>query len=126
MIYLASPYTHPSKEVEANRARCAATVAAHLCSLGFHVFSPIAYGHALRAFGPLPGNWEYWQIFDTYMVKACSTFAVLPINGWRESIGVGNERLIASRLGREEVMLDPYNVAASVETLKRLESAWRI
>jgi hypothetical protein len=125
MIYLASTYTHPSKDVEASRAACASAVAARLCSLGLHVFSPIAYTETLRMHGPLPGDWAYWAVFDTHMIAVCSTFAVLTIDGWLTSKGLTEEREIARRLGRDEIMVDPYNCEANVPTLQRAEAKWR-
>ena len=98
LVYLASPYSHPNPSVRAARHHAACRCTAAMMRDGLHVFSPIVHGYALETHG-LPGNWEYWEIYDRLMLSRCDELAVLCLPGWRESVGVRAEIDIAGRLG---------------------------
>lgn len=106
LVYLASPYSHPSPEVRQARYEAACRATATLMRWGFHVFSPIAHSHGPALYG-LPGDWEYWQAFDLAMLEKCDRFAVLRLDGWQESRGVEAELKRARELEMPMAFLDP-------------------
>jgi len=97
LIYLASPYSHPDKQVREQRFQAACQQAATMMKAGELVFSPIAHTHPIAAFG-LPGDWAFWQRYDRMMLSRCDELAVLPLDGWQKSIGVQAEIAIAKTL----------------------------
>ena len=106
MIYLASPYTHPDPAVREARFRAACRQAAEMFRCGIPVFSPIAYSHAIAAHG-LPLEWDFWERFDQAFLKICSEVWVLTLDGWRESRGVQAEIVLARRMGKPVMLVEP-------------------
>ena len=106
MIYLASPYSHPDSGVREQRFHQACYAAAQLLASGLTVFSPIVHGHPLVAHG-LPTDWPFWERFDRDHLVRCDEVVVLMLEGWRESVGVAAEILIAGELGKPVRYLDP-------------------
>jgi hypothetical protein len=100
LIYLASPYSHPSRAVRAARFDAACMAAARLVADGAMVFSPIAHTHPILLCGGLPTDWTHWERFDHRMIAACDEMAVLMLVGWRQSTGVQAEIRIAGELGK--------------------------
>ena len=99
MIYLASPYSHPDQAVREQRFRDVCKVAADMMQHGEQVFSPIACSHPIAEFG-LPKDWEFWEVFDRWFIERCEEFAILTLDGWKESKGVTAETQIAKELGK--------------------------
>jgi hypothetical protein len=121
MIYLGSPYSHKEPAVQHKRFLRVADFTLKMTCAGLHVFSPIAYSGALSRVGRLPGSWEYWAAFDSYMIGACTNFAVLQLPGWELSAGLRGERLLASSMDRKELLLHPNEVDAAIRVLKAAE-----
>ncbi len=106
MIYLASPYSHSEPSVHEQRFRAACVAAARLMRAGRVVFSPIAHGHSIAAYG-LPTDWRFWERFDREQLARCDEVVVLTLDGWRESAGVQAEIRIAGELGKPVRYLEP-------------------
>ena len=106
MIYLASPYSHPDREVMVRRFKQACKMARKLFELGHFVFSPIAHSHPIAEHGELPAKWEYWAAFDTKMISLCDEVWVLKLDGWQKSKGVEAEINIAKGLGKPVKYVD--------------------
>lgn len=100
LIYLASPYSHEDKAVEAARFESVCKVAAALMREGQMVFSPIAHTHPIALAGDLPRGFDYYAAYDELMISRCDELYVLMLDGWRESVGVTAEVEIARRLGK--------------------------
>jgi len=102
LIYLASPYSHSDKEVRKQRYEKAVEANAKLMEQGFMVYSPIVHGHAIvkywKEHEETRMGWNFWEKFDTLMVRKSDAFFVLAIDGWIQSVGVTNELEIAKRL----------------------------
>jgi hypothetical protein len=91
MIFISSPYSsnnHVSTEIN---YREAAKYAATLARQGHIAISPIAYGHNLAAFRPMPVDWEFWKEFCLTFLSKASSMHVLMLDGWKESKGVTAE-----------------------------------
>jgi hypothetical protein len=104
MIYLASPYTHIDPLVRQRRFESACRAAAALIVRGKAVFSPVAHGHPICAYG-VPHDWDFWQRHDRCYLDACDEVVVLMLDGWRESVGVQAEIAIARELGKPVTFL---------------------
>ena len=76
---------------------------------GLIVFSPVVHSHPLTRYG-LPGNWGFWKGYDQAYLEACSALAVLTLDGWRKSEGVGSEIRVAEQLGMPCWLVDPARV----------------
>jgi hypothetical protein len=92
MIYLASPYSHQDKSIEAFRYDAACRAVATYMKMGYTIFSPIAGSHPVFMVDPeIGGNWEAWQKLDKDLIDASEELWVLMLEGWRESKGVNAE-----------------------------------
>lgn len=98
-VYLATPYSHPDKEIREQRFREVSRVAGDMMRRGEHVFSPISHTHPIAVAGNLPGEWAYWRTYNTVMMQSCSRLVVLMQAGWRESAGVRAEIDMAREMG---------------------------
>ena len=99
LIYLASPYSHPSEETRIERFRSVCATAAKLMAKGYKIFSPIAHTHPIAEAGQLPTGWDYWDSYDRAILSCCKEIWVLRLKGWEFSKGIGAELDIAKELG---------------------------
>lgn len=107
LVYLACPYSHPDRNVRNARFMAANAMTAVLANKGLSVFSPISMSHPIAEQCGLPGDWKFWEKFDTDFLSCCTKIFVLMIDGWKESIGVTAEIAIATRLGLEVEYVEP-------------------
>lgn len=92
MIYLASPYFHSDPAVMQARYEAAVRAAGKLIADGVHVFSPIVHNHPVRVeSGRIPGDHKFWLDYDRWFLEKCSKLIVLKLDGWQDSVGVGDE-----------------------------------
>lgn len=108
LIYLAVPYSgsHYQRHIrfiEANKA------AGMLMQQGYHVFSPISHTHPIKEVCGLDGDFSFWREYDERMILICTMLAVLPIQGWRNSIGVQHEIKFALENDKIVRYIDLYN-----------------
>jgi len=99
LIYLACPYSHNDPKVREERFHQVNKVASGLMSEGYYILSPISHTHPIALSGKLPLGWEYWEGYDTLLIKSCKCVLVLQLDGWKESKGVQAEIKIAEKLG---------------------------
>ncbi len=94
LIYLASPFSNPSKEIMNNREEVVTAIAAGLTErYGYAMFLPITQSAPMERVNPnLKGDFEQWKSIDLFMIKEkCDELWVVLMEGWRESIGVTAE-----------------------------------
>lgn len=94
MIYLASPYSHPLKVVEAMRYDQITRVAAYLIAEHGHaMFLPITQSHNLKDWDErLTGtSFAHWKDIDLCAIDHCDEVWVVKMVGWKESVGVQAE-----------------------------------
>lgn len=98
LIYLASPYSHPSEHVRNYRYFNARRVTILALKQGLAVFSPIVYGHDMEtAIGTL---FEPWQTLNDAMIERCDEVWVLCDLDWQKSRGVKHEIELANKLNK--------------------------
>ena len=91
-IYRASPYSDPNPAVEDSRFLDACRATASLLARGLHVYSPIVHSHAIcEATGIMNRHWPGWYLHSSVMLTSSAALYVLPLLGWRESVGVQAE-----------------------------------
>ena len=115
MIYLASPYSHPQRMIRLNRYYKTLRYTGYAMSRGSHIFSPIVYAHHLAEHHNLPKDFDWWQRFDTHMIKVSEGFRVLTLEGWEESKGVQAEIEIATSFGHTVTYVDWEETFAHIQ-----------
>lgn len=106
MIYLASPYTHPSKAVEAERYQQTLQAFATLCLAGAVVYSPIVSCHPAAVAYGMPTDAKWWEGFNREFMLACDRLIVLRLAGWEQSVGVRDEIAFFAERGIRPEWLD--------------------
>lgn len=97
-VYLASPYSHDSKDVREVRYRRTLEAILEIAKLDIPIYSPIVHWHPLATVAQLPSNFEFWQKQNDPMVTACSEVWVYSLDGWRQSRGIDHEMRLAVSL----------------------------
>ena len=92
MIYLASPYTHPSVTIREERYHAAVDyVSVAVPFFAAFIFSPIVYWHPVALRHDLPGDAHYWEEINRSTFKSVTALLVLDLDGWQRSVGIGLE-----------------------------------
>lgn len=106
MIYLASPYSHPSELIRSSRYHRTQGNVARLLDQGLHVFSPIVYAHPVAVQYKLQTDYQFWAAFNDDILSRCDKMLVLLLSGHAESRGIAHEREVAAVHGIpvEEIM----------------------
>ena len=99
MIYLASPYSSEDPVVRKQRYNVVADYTAKQMARGFHIFSPIFYGHQLSEDYNLPTDAAYWWKFNREFLAASAEFHILIMPGWQQSVGIKQELEFAQAIG---------------------------
>jgi nucleoside 2-deoxyribosyltransferase len=107
MIYLASPYNHPSPDVRQGRYEANVRALAALLHEGRVAFSPIVHHHPVACLRDLGRGWDFWRRVDVEYLRRCDSLIVLTLDGWRESVGVAAEIEIAQTLGLPVEHMEP-------------------
>lgn len=96
LIYLASPYSHPSEAVRRFRYLQARRFTVVHLAKGVAIFSPIVYGYDMET--QIGVAFEPWAALNDTMIQSSSEFWVLLIDGWKKSRGVAHEVALAQKL----------------------------
>ncbi len=107
LIYLASPYSDPLASTQELRFEQACSATARLMERGWMVFSPIVHCHPLAARHHLPTDAAYWEKYNRTMLSHSDELWVLHLTGWRESVGVAGEILMAEEMHLPVRHIDP-------------------
>lgn len=107
VMYLASPYTHPNKEIMHLRYLATRETTAELLRDGKPVYSPIVHCHSMTVAHGLSPDIEFWEDYDFAMIAALPIFAVLELPGWSSSKGIKAEIAFADSLGKTSKMISP-------------------
>jgi len=105
LVYLACPYSHPKRTVRFERFMVANRAAARLMVMRSElVFSPVSHSHPVCEAvvddeTRESQSWGYWERFDRAILSICRKLYVLPLAGWKESVGVQAEIVIAQQMG---------------------------
>lgn len=97
-LFLASPYSSSSKNVEYRRYCMARGACANAFRAGLHVFSPIVHWHETAVAHNLPTAHEPWLALNRSFLEKASGLWVLTLPGWEVSTGVASEIAYAESL----------------------------
>ncbi len=97
LTYLAVPYSHDDESIRKARFERVSKVGAWLMLHGHIVYSPISHCHPMARYD-LPGGWQFWKHYDVAFMEYSRLFVILPLEGWRSSVGLGAERQEAKHL----------------------------
>ena len=86
LVYIASPYAHPSAEVREARLEAVRHVCGRMVNEGKIVMSPLVYLGELAYRGIHPP--QGWYAFDLQLLARCDELLVLQLPGWEDSKGV--------------------------------------
>ena len=96
-IYLASPYSHPDKQVMNQRHDTMVIVTGKLMERGLHVYSSIVHCHPLAVRYSLPRSHEFWHEYNCKMLRHASTLWIVELDGWQDSLGIASEVSFAEK-----------------------------
>jgi len=99
VYYLASPYSHPDKEIVLQRYKEVVAFGAVLLKMGYALIQPIAMAHVQAVEHQLPTNWEFWKSIDERLISVCRGVIVLMLPGVEDSKGVNAEIEYAKKIG---------------------------
>jgi len=99
MIYLATPYSHPSSHIRQWRYEQAQALWWHFVLKGYAVYSPIVHTHPAAVKYEAPQGYEFYQHFDEQMISAAEEVWVCHIPGWQDSKGMAAEVQFAMQNG---------------------------
>ena len=112
LVYLGSPYSHPSESIRHQRWIDACRAADYLMAKGYGVFSPIAHSHSIEIHtGRPPRSGAFWMQQDIPMLERFDELCVLLLPGFLESAGLKQEIAFAGERGMPIWYLDPAEVA---------------
>jgi hypothetical protein len=103
-VYLASPYSDPSRIIMKKRFEQICFHAGTLLNVEAIVFCAIAHTHPICVCNELPRGYDYWEKFDRAFVKWCEVFLICGMDGWEKSDGVNREFKLATELGKERLL----------------------
>jgi hypothetical protein len=86
LVYLASPYAHPSAAVREARLEAVRYLCGQMVNQGRIVMSPLVYLGELAYKGVHPP--QGWYAFDLQLLARCDEMLVLQLPGWEDSRGV--------------------------------------
>ena len=100
MIYLASRYTDPDKDIMDYRYHDTLYTAAKLIEEGHAVISPIVHCHEMARQYNMPRDAGFWLAYNWNIFQACSSMFIIDAWDWQESKGVMRELEWATWLQR--------------------------
>ena len=86
LVYLASPYAHPSAAVREARLEAVRYVCGQMVNQGKVVMAPLVYLGELASKGVHPP--QGWYAFDLQLLARSDELLVLQLPGWEDSKGV--------------------------------------
>lgn len=98
MIYLASPYTAPTKEGREERYQSVLRVCGKLLKERHNVWSPIVHCHTMAVLFDLPTDFVFWKQYNHDFIRRADAVWVACIDGWSVSKGVDDEIKFAELL----------------------------
>ena len=118
LVYLASPYAHPSAEVREARLEAVRHVCGEMVDRGKIVLSPLVYLGELAYKGVHPP--QGWYAFDLQLLARCDELLVLQLPGWEDSRGVLVEIAGAQTRGMPVRLMSLEQAALPDEILRGL------
>jgi hypothetical protein len=115
-IYLSTPYSHDEEEIKTRRYRASSRMAWRLMQSGYSVFSPISHSHSIEEEVQEREGHDFWMNQDLSYLEDGWTdlLVVMAAEGWRESLGVNREIVVAEDNNIPVEFVDPLEVVTLV------------
>lgn len=109
LIYVASAYSDPDKQVIQLRMNKFAGMMAKLIENRFHPVSPLL-NHYLDGIVEInfPLTWDWWEDYSKLLLSKCNHMIVITGPGWENSTGVKGEMELAKELNIPITFVDKY------------------
>ena len=98
IIYLASPYTAKTKELQEANYQAVLRLCGKLLAKRNNVWSPIVHCHTMAVLYNLPTDFKFWQEYNHDFIRRCDAVWVACIPYWQNSKGVADEIEFANYL----------------------------
>ena len=98
MIYLASPYSSPDKNLVQYRVEKTMQCTAALIRQKKFVWSPIVHCHEMATKFGLPTDAHFWMEYNFDFIRRSEEVYVLRLEGWDKSVGIKAELEVAHAL----------------------------
>jgi len=99
MIYLCQPYSSSDAEVETMRFEAANFTSAYFFGIEhMKIISPIAMWHIPSRRFNIPGSYLHFREWNETVLLKSEGLLILPLSGWRGSIGVRSELEFAASI----------------------------
>jgi hypothetical protein len=118
LVYLASPYAHPSAAVREARLEAVRYLCGQMVNQGRIVMSPLVYLGELAYKGVHPP--QGWYAFDLQLLARCDEMLVLQLPGWEDSRGVLVEIAGAQTKGMPIHLMSLEDAGLPLEIMERL------
>ena len=118
LVYIASPYAHPSPEVREARLEAVRHVCGRMVNEGKIVMSPLVYLGELAYRGIHPP--QGWYAFDLQLLARCDELLILQLPGWEDSKGVLVEIAGAQTKGMPVHLMSLQEAELPPEILERM------
>lgn len=115
MIYVASPYSHPSEGRRELRFLQVSNYVADLLRRKEWCYSPIVHCHELAITYKLPTDAMFWADYNHHVLQRCDEVHILMLKDWEYSKGINMERAWAREFSKPVLMVDgaPYETQTS-------------
>ena len=98
MIYLASPYTAKTKELQEANYQAVLRLCGKVLQKRYNVWSPIVHCHTMAVLYDLPTDFGFWRTYNHDFVRRADAVWVACIPYWQDSKGVADEIEFATQL----------------------------
>lgn len=116
-IYIASPYSHPSKLIMYERCHQITCIGARLTKIyGYAFILPILTSVQLQQVEDFDHTFNQWRTIDLTFIMRVDEVWVVMLPGWEESIGVTAEIDFAIKNNIPVKFLDPKTLKFKQET----------
>lgn len=124
-FYLAGPYTHPEAAVQGDRVELLTMAAAMLMSAGHVIYSPITHGHQIAQHFSRPQSHDFWLGQCLPLLHEADALIIVPLDGWRNSLGIAKEIDYAKGEGLPIYILQamPEGFEAHIERVSSTEAS---
>ncbi len=110
-LYLATPFTHSSPEIQEYRYRTSCRVAAKLMRHGINVFNPLSHSVPICEFlGDIEDQHKFWMSVDLPILRRCDELLIVGLENWADSRGVRAEMFEALAIHKPITQIDESDI----------------
>lgn len=96
LVYVACAFGENDPTIRELRIDLASCFCAEKMREGIVVFCPLIHNYYILKHG-LPVGWDYWERFNSKLLKRADKLFVLKLKGWEKSVGIQAEIALARK-----------------------------